>query len=145
MMDRISSSPSIDDGGFSFHSLPPIAVWPSLSPRSWPARYSSLSAGTSPASMPTRETSNQSACNMPSSSSSSPFVESPRHLPLHPLRSVRGSVSYARSPTRSELSSGEQRMSWLPALGDDESLLSCEYHQMGKYRINRGRLLGLDD
>jgi hypothetical protein len=145
MMDRISSSPSIDDGGFSFHSSPPITVWPSLSPRSWPARYSSLSAGTSSALTPTRETFNQSACNLSSSSSSSPFVESPRNLPLHPLRSVRGSVSYARSPTRSESFSGEQRMAWSPPLGDDEFLFSCEYHQMGKYETDRGRSLGLDD
>jgi hypothetical protein len=35
LMDRISSSPSIDDGGFSFHSSP--SVW-SPTPRIWTAR-----------------------------------------------------------------------------------------------------------
>jgi len=64
MMDKISSSPSIDDGGY------PI-------PPAWPERFDSLSPLT--------------PCNSPLSlqdwngGSSSPFVETPDHYPLHVL------------------------------------------------------------
>jgi hypothetical protein len=65
MMDKISSSPSIDDGGY------PI-------PQTWPERFDSLSPAVTP-------------CNSPQSyqdwsrGSSSPFVETPEHYPLHAL------------------------------------------------------------
>jgi hypothetical protein len=64
MMDKISSSPSIDDGGYS---LPPM----------WPLRSDSLSLATSSAGSP----SFSQACG----ESSSPFVETPDHFPLRPL------------------------------------------------------------
>lgn len=65
MMDKMSSSPSIDDGGY------PI-------PSAWPERFDSLSPAATP-------------CNSPlsrqdwSGGSSSPFVETPGHYPLHVL------------------------------------------------------------
>jgi hypothetical protein len=65
MMDKISSSPSIDDGGY------PV-------PHAWPERFDSLSPAVTP-------------CNSPlslqdwSGGSSSPFVETPDHYPWHVL------------------------------------------------------------
>jgi hypothetical protein len=64
MMDKISSSPSIDDGGYF---LPPM----------WPQRTTSLSRTTSSKSSPLYS----QACV----ESSSPFVETPDHFPLRPL------------------------------------------------------------
>ena len=61
MMDKISSSPSIDDGGYSL-------------PHLWPQRSDSLSR------TPTRPRSASQAC----SESSSPFVVTPDHFPLRP-------------------------------------------------------------
>ena len=58
MMDRISSSPSIDDGGYTPHSSPPP-----FTPRRmvWPERKSSLSPSPrSDTPTPTPETFNQS-------------------------------------------------------------------------------------
>lgn len=58
MLDKISSSPSIDDGGFSLSSLPLV----------WPARRDSLTPQSSPV--------------IPSSASSSPFTTTPVHFPI---------------------------------------------------------------
>lgn len=67
MMDKISSSPSIDDGRCSLPSI------------TWPVRTSSLS----PNSTPTRSTPTRTRDNTPiHSNSSSPFTATPRHLPL---------------------------------------------------------------
>ena len=60
MMDKISSSPSIDDGGYPF-------------PQLWPQRSDSLIRGA-----PRRPQSFSQACI----ESSSPFVETPEHFPL---------------------------------------------------------------
>jgi hypothetical protein len=60
MMDKISSSPSIDDGGYPF-------------PQLWPQRSDSLIRGA-----PRRPQSYSQACI----ESSSPFVETPEHFPL---------------------------------------------------------------
>jgi hypothetical protein len=62
-MDKISSSPSIDDGGYS-----------SLSPLPWPKRSSSITPSSSPAQSP-----NASAHT---DFSSSPFMITPTHFPL---------------------------------------------------------------
>ncbi|KAK5254611.1 protein phosphatase regulator [Exophiala xenobiotica] len=63
LMDKISSSPSIEDGKYS---LP-----------AWPSRVDSVDLGASPASpTPTRG----------SCSSSSPFYSSPAHFPLRPTQ-----------------------------------------------------------
>lgn len=59
MMDKISSSPSIDDGGYSLQ-------------RSWPLRYGSISmAGSSSSSL------------VAGAASSSPYMDRPEFLPLH--------------------------------------------------------------
>lgn len=65
MMDKISSSPSIDDGGYSL-------------PHMWPLRSDSLSRTISPISSPSFS---QACCE-----SSSPYVETPDFYPLRPLR-----------------------------------------------------------
>lgn len=71
MMDKISSSPSIDDGGYS----PPGA---------WPLRCDSLTDSITRARTPLDSTSPSfsQACG----ESSSPFVETPDHYPLRPLK-----------------------------------------------------------
>jgi hypothetical protein len=63
MMDKISSSPSIDDGGYS---LPPL----------WPQRSTSLA----PTPTPPKSRSFVQACV----ESSSPFVETPENFPIQP-------------------------------------------------------------
>ncbi|KAI7486802.1 hypothetical protein KC357_g2625 [Hortaea werneckii] len=96
MMDRISSSPSIDDGGSTLPSSPPEnAPTPhpqhkQITARRWkvwaPARSSSLSPP--PTTTPMCEHFNSSSMSPLSVSSfvgsegSSPFVQTPQHLPL---------------------------------------------------------------
>lgn len=77
MMDRISSSPSIDDGGYTLHSSPPSSAPCTVRLMVWPARSSSLSP--TQTITPTRAGFNSSAT---SSLDSSPFVQTPQHLPL---------------------------------------------------------------
>ncbi|EFQ90953.1 hypothetical protein PTT_12328, partial [Pyrenophora teres f. teres 0-1] len=67
MMDKISSSPSIDDGGYPLPSYPAF----------WPARQESLTPHSSP-------------LTVASSSSSSPFMNTPLHFPI--------SFAHARRP-----------------------------------------------
>ncbi|CAA9959482.1 SH3 1 domain containing protein [Pyrenophora teres f. maculata] len=67
MMDKISSSPSIDDGGYSLPSYPAF----------WPARQESPTPHSSP-------------LTVASSSSSSPFMNTPLHFPI--------SFAHARRP-----------------------------------------------
>jgi hypothetical protein len=64
MMDKISSSPSIDDGGYSFSQM-------------WPRRSDSLSR----TKTPLKPRSLSQACG----ESSSPFLDTPEHYPLRPL------------------------------------------------------------
>lgn len=72
MMDKISSSPSIDDGGY----LLPQAPFP------WPRRSTSLT----PTSTPTRVTDHDA---MSSPDSSSPFTTTPLHFPIRPAAARR--------------------------------------------------------
>jgi hypothetical protein len=65
MMDKISSSPSIDDGGYSI-------------PQTWPERFDSLSLAVTPCNSPLSHQ-DWSGC------SSSPFIETPDQYPLHAL------------------------------------------------------------
>ncbi|KAK3680306.1 protein phosphatase regulator [Recurvomyces mirabilis] len=84
MMDRISSSPSIDDGGYYPLLSPPRIRTGQVGKarlRIWPARASSLSP--SPCVTPTRESFNSSTSSTCSTLTSSPFVQTPQHLPLH--------------------------------------------------------------
>ncbi|RMY73550.1 hypothetical protein D0863_03793 [Hortaea werneckii] len=107
MMDRISSSPSIDDGGSTLPSSPPEnAPTPhpqhkQITARRWkvwaPARSSSLSPP--PTTTPMCEHFNSSSISPLSVSSfgdsegSSPFVQTPQHLPLHERDKVKRSES----------------------------------------------------
>ncbi|RFU28857.1 hypothetical protein B7463_g7474, partial [Scytalidium lignicola] len=79
MMDKISSSPSIDDGGYSLPQLP----------RSWPRRSDSVPRDTSLLSDP----SFSQACD----GSSSPYLENPAFYPLcsrdNPIDYVQTQVS----------------------------------------------------
>jgi len=79
MMDRISSSPSIEDGGCLLRSLPSLSTTCTLHAEwRWPARTSSLSP--TPASTPSSGIFNSSAA---SSVESSPFLRTPQHLPQY--------------------------------------------------------------
>lgn len=130
MMDRISSSPSIDDGGYFLSSSPPRVSRDG--PPAWPARYSSLSTrSTTPIS--TRETFNQSANS--SSDSSSPFYESPRHLPLRrakatladvsPLWPARETSSLFEDTPRAEVFAATHRNSISPLPSENHRLGRC--------------------
>ncbi|KAK3066385.1 protein phosphatase regulator [Teratosphaeriaceae sp. CCFEE 6253] len=81
MMDRISSSPSIDDGGYPLPSSPPSTggTTRSLRSRLWPVRTSSWSP------TPTREDFNSSTSSACSTAESSPFLQTPQHLPMSRL------------------------------------------------------------
>jgi hypothetical protein len=68
MMDKISSSPSIDDGGYSLPSYP----------ANWPARHESLTPQSSPM--------------LSTVASSSPFINTPVHFPI-PVANARRPLS----------------------------------------------------
>jgi hypothetical protein len=68
MMDKISSSPSIDDGGYSLPSYP----------ANWPARHESLTPQSSPM--------------LSKVASSSPFLNTPVHFPI-PVANARRPLS----------------------------------------------------
>lgn len=89
MMDRMSSSPSIDDGAYHPKQTPspPAAT-------QWPPRTSSLT--------PPRGTFNRSALNTPESS---PFVHLATHLPLSPHNTEPQHAASPASTTRSQDSS----------------------------------------
>lgn len=110
MMDRISSSPSIDDGGYTLHS----PTTPATLRRVWPIRSSSVSP-TSPLS-PTRETFNQSVLSSPGSS---PFTQIPLHLPVRARM-----VEIQRSP-----------LAWRkhPTSPSTSLLTAPQHHQYGRY------------
>ncbi|KAF2025156.1 hypothetical protein EK21DRAFT_104171 [Setomelanomma holmii] len=115
MMDKISSSPSIDDGGYSFPLQPPT----------WPQRRESLTPNSSP---------------MCSVASSSPFTTTPIHFPIcvasarrrfdvpapdstpvSPSRSSPIPFSY-RSPQKNDSKSAEHHRGeyvWTPTTGLD--------------------------
>lgn len=76
MTDRISSSPSIDDGGYPKPSSPPPPPTQERGTSPWPARTSSLTPESTPISSGTL---NRSASTTPDSS---PFLHTPKHLPL---------------------------------------------------------------
>ncbi|KAK6006076.1 hypothetical protein QM012_006486 [Aureobasidium pullulans] len=103
--DRISSSPSIDDGAY------PVATF------AWPHRSSSLT--------PPRQTLNCEAIDSPDSS---PFVLAPAHLPL----SVMSPAGSAASPAASSQSSSPFILSpkHLPL---SASPLSGRHHHTGEY------------
>jgi len=116
MMDRISSSPSIDDG--AYRSRSPF----------WPARSSSLT--------PTQ------ACFTHSLSPAlvpSPFVDESTRFPLSataagdydsPASTQRSSSPYLQSPLHLPL--------WVIAQENQHALSSKSHHQVGEYDDNQG-------
>lgn len=130
MMDRISSSPSIDDGGYL------LSARAQFQRRAmWPERTSSLSPSPRNTPTPTRMTSNKSAS---SSLESSPFLQTPQHYPLHVRRTGK-----AASPL-------SQESEWPVNSLDDDSRLSpliriqrtdssfrysSKHHHMGLYNL----------
>ena len=135
MMDRISSSPSIDDGGYIPNSSPPSTL-----PRArtaWPVRSSSITPSPRNTPTPTQETFNQSSA---SQSDSSPFLQTPQHLPLRWRR-----MDEEPSPltSRSEWSFGfldknprRQPTVRVEQLDDQASppTLSKHHHSTGRYK-----------
>jgi hypothetical protein len=115
MMDRISSSPSIDEGGYTLHSSPPM-----MARRCWPTRSSSLS----PAYLQHRETFNQSA----SPTSSSPFTQTPQHPPI-----------------RARLVDIVRRAPFMPARSSGTSTPTSKHHQQGRYAMESGTIPELDE
>ncbi|KAF2659696.1 hypothetical protein K491DRAFT_732310 [Lophiostoma macrostomum CBS 122681] len=75
MMDKISSSPSIDDGGYSSPSLP----------EEWPVRSASLSSLTPRGSPAHSPAASYSTC----ADSSSPFTTTPLHFPISTVAAAR--------------------------------------------------------
>ncbi|KAK8248728.1 hypothetical protein IWZ00DRAFT_489710 [Phyllosticta capitalensis] len=89
MLDKISSSPSIDDGGYSLHftrasSAPSTFLRPAQHAPAWPTRSTSLSAKSVASQSPSCSVSTGTLTSSPPSDlcSSSPFTSTPEHLPL---------------------------------------------------------------
>lgn len=115
MMDRISSSPSIDDGGYPLHETTPATLRRVV----WPMRSSSMSPTPSPE--PTRETFNQSAFF--SSPGSSPFTQTPQHLPVRARM-----VEIQRSPL------AWRNASFTPTSSSGTShFIAPQHHPKGRY------------
>lgn len=136
MMDRISSSPSIDDGGYSPHSSPPSTL-PRMRP-GWPMRSSSLTPSPRNTPTPTQETFNQSSS---SPTDSSPFLQTPRHLPLQARRANSGASRLA-SHIEASSTPFEQTPQHLPVvmveqIEDRFSLTSKHHHSRGRYTDSR--------
>lgn len=134
MMDRISSSPSIDDGGFTLHTSRPVTLQ-----RYGLARKSSLLPvrSSSSTSTPTRESFNQTAYTTPESS---PFLHTPQHLPLRAR--MAGLEDYAHAQQASYSSPLDQVPRYTPSR--TLSLPMSRYHQMGRYEEDKKPGLALD-
>lgn len=134
MLDRISSSPSIDDGGYPLHSSPSSVSSP-LQRVIWPQRTSSLSPSPRNTPTPTRETFNQSASSTPDSS---PFLLAPQHLPLYVRRSGKGASPLARQlDSSSSLFDERSRQTSsirIHRADDAFSYSSKHHHPLGRYR-----------
>ncbi len=132
MMDRISSSPSIDDGGY----LPRQQHIPHrqhlvVERVKWPPRTSSLSPSPRNTPTPTRETFNQSSASSTSTLDSSPFLQTPQHLPLHVRRTGRAASPLAYPSDMHEgspLADRQQRKDYRGVSS------SKRHHSLGRYR-----------
>ncbi|KAF2734095.1 hypothetical protein EJ04DRAFT_252512 [Polyplosphaeria fusca] len=116
MMDKISSSPSIDDGGYS---LP--------SPTHWPERRTSLTPGSAPIS--------------PDSGmdSSSPFITTPIHFPHSAAAARRPNKVPARHAD--SISKSPYRSSPIPSKfpsPQKDNKRPADHHHMGEYKQERG-------
>lgn len=104
MMDKISSSPSIDDGGYSLPLL-------------WPERLDSLSPASSPKTSP--------LFPQIGDVSSSPYVEAPMHYPAQ-LQSQQIDVGASHSDVNSYFLHFDNHRSTGSSLGDVSSEEGCE-------------------
>ncbi|KAK4631941.1 Tip elongation aberrant protein Tea4 [Fulvia fulva] len=126
MMDRISSSPSIDDGQYTPHSLRTTV------PRHiWSTRSLSLSARSTPTS--TRDSFNHIADDTPPSS---PFWQTPQHLPLR--RSNMAGVEHSPLVYQVESCSSpfdevSQHTHFTPTQGSGLLFDPSKHHQLGRY------------
>jgi hypothetical protein len=137
MMDRISSSPSIDDGGYTLYSSSPSTL-PRQRPV-WPVRCSSLTPSPRNTPTPTRETFNQSP---PSESDSSPFLQTPLHLPLMMRRSDANPALLTTLSSQMSSSPFDESPRPLPRItveraDDNISFSSKHHHSMGRYKDSR--------
>lgn len=137
MMDRISSSPSIDDGASTalpYHSPPPKHT-PAMERVRWPTRTSSLSSSPRNTPTPTRETFNQSCSSTPDSS---PFLQTPQHLPLHVRRTGRAASPLAHrldfSPSAVDGDSERPKLARHQRKSATSSHTSKRHHSLGRYR-----------
>lgn len=134
MMDRISSSPSIDDGGYYQSSSPPTML---LRNKTWPDRSSSLSPEASTPT-PTRESFNQIASD--TTPDSSPFSTTPQHMPLR-LKLVERNCSpllWQQEGISSPFDEVPRCSPYKLARRSGINITASNHHQMGRY----GRITG---
>ncbi|KAK5007724.1 hypothetical protein LTR28_004921, partial [Elasticomyces elasticus] len=135
MLDRISSSPSIDDGGYIPHS----------SPLAQPSRLTFSTPTSSPA--PQYNRSNES----PNSTlDSSPFVSTPAHLPIQQktiaramspsLQQQQRSSPYIQAPPHFPILSNSTE-----TVNNSPPSVSEHHHLGGEYIPDEGYDNGLDD
>ncbi|KXT01548.1 hypothetical protein AC578_6361 [Pseudocercospora eumusae] len=135
MMDRISSSPSIDDGGYYQSSSPPTLL---LRNTTWPHRSSSLSSEASTPT-PTRESFNQIAPQH-TTPDSSPFSTTPQHMPLR-LKLVERNCSpllWQQDGTSSPFDDVPSCSPYKLARRSGINITASNHHHMGRY----GRITG---
>lgn len=144
MMDRISSSPSIDDGGYILHSsLPPSAQ--RAAALRWPARSSSMSP------TPPRSVSGDfnSSASSASTLDSSPFLRTPPHLPLHVGRASKEASPLSQAMIEESSSPFEESTLHYPALRvhsvDRAASPLSRHHHMGRYGLQAVDESGQDD
>jgi hypothetical protein len=109
MMDKISSSPSISDGGY-FQFTTTVTT-----PRLWPQRSSSLYTPTPPRKSATQE---NSTPDVGDSDESSPFVSTPAHMPM----SFSAPRTASPFPFRSALSRMRARPSTPKSISEEVDL-----------------------
>ncbi|ORY17122.1 hypothetical protein BCR34DRAFT_61633 [Clohesyomyces aquaticus] len=123
MMDKISSSPSIDDGGYSLPS----------SPADWPKRGSSLAPYCSPTPSPS------SSAYV---DSSSPFTSTPIHFPLSVAAAAQPLLNVPVGSAETLLSSS-YRASPIPFIlqaAYDAAKIKSKEHHRGEYTSRVGKV-----
>lgn len=144
MMDRISSSPSIDDGVYTTPSSPLSVMNPAFARQQrtrWPKRTSSLSPSPRDTPTPIRETFNQSPIS--SLAASSPFLQTPLHLSRHVRRTAKRASplqreSYSDCSFSSPFDSSPEHLPMIrvKSLKKEFSLPSKCHHGMGRYPLD---------
>jgi hypothetical protein len=138
MMDKISSSPSISDGGYI--------------PQIWPRRTSSLTPANSPLVTPTRNCVSPLSLRCESgvlSGTSSPFLSTPTHPPVRcesrgysnkpdfeALSADSGAASFCEPGESNESSAFTSSPTHFPLSLDQISSYSEHHHQEGEYEAS---------